>query len=127
MQAAASMVVDITVAATTQLVFVRRGGFVGGPIERPRRDHGDVGAIDWRGRFRGGDRRLRAGTASKHVHGARQAGSPRGPEKWLNGLAGSASAIDDAVVATTVAASPFCSPTCCASSARSPAQAKSGW
>ena len=100
-QAAASMVVDITVAAATQLVFVIAGAAL---LAARSSDRATVTAT-WA---------LLIGVAvfaaaiaafvlvqhrSMFMALARLARRVA-PEKWLNGLAGSASAIDDAVVAT---------------------------
>ena len=100
-QAAASMVVDITVAAATQLVFVIAGAAL---LAARSSDRATVTAT-WA---------LMIGVAvfaaaiaafvlvqhrSMFMALARLARRVA-PEKWLNGLAGSASAIDEAVVAT---------------------------
>jgi putative membrane protein len=100
-QAAASMVVDITVAATTQLVFV----IAGAALLAARSSDRAATTATWA---------LLIGAAvfaaaiaafvlvqhrSMFMVLARLARRVA-PEKWLNGLAGSASAIDDAVVAT---------------------------
>jgi putative membrane protein len=100
-QAAASMVVDITVSAATQLVFV----IAGAALLAARSSDRAAATATWA---------LLIGVA---VFAAAIAGFVLvqhrsmfmvlarlarrvAPEKWLNGLAGSAPAIDDAVVAT---------------------------
>jgi len=100
-QAAASMVVDITVAAATQIVFV----IAGAALLAARSSDRAAVTVTWA---------LLIGVAvfaaaiavfvlvqhrSMFAVFARVA-RRLAPEKWLNGLAGSASAIDDAVVAT---------------------------
>ena len=79
-QATASMVVDITVGAATQLVFVIAGVVL---LARGRPCVGcdGMGARDRRGRICGGDRRVRPTPAQQHVWRVDRLGSSTGSEE----------------------------------------------
>ncbi len=100
-QAAASMVVDVTIGVATQLIFVMTGVAL---LAARSTDHAALLAA--RAALIGIGIFIAAVTAfvlvqhqSMFVRFAKLAGR-LAPEKWLTGLAGSAPAIDDAVVAT---------------------------
>jgi len=129
-QAAATMVVDTTVGVATQMVFV----VAGVTLLVIRSSEGAALPVV---------SALLIGVAAFAVAIATfvllqhrsmfgmfsKLGSRLAPAKWLSGFAGSASAIDDAVVDTyrLVAALPSCAPTCSGSPDGPPAQARSGW
>ena len=100
-KAAAAMVVDVTVGRATQLILVMaRVTLLAARSSAGGGDPGGVGDADRRSGVRRRDHVIRAGPAQRRVCRVRQAGAPRGAcKKWPFDLTGSASAVDDAVVA----------------------------